>query len=412
MVHQIIQANIILLIQYTVGSLVPLLLIPHIVRVIGLTEYGHLAVLIAVGGYGAVIVQYAFHLTGPRRIVYRVNGESAGSIFIDITCAKLILLLLVHLIMAGIVYFLAPLRSSSPYAYIILFVLPAAACLNSVWFLQSVGRFLPVCVLASVGALFTLLIGFTLIEHGMGHAIDFAVITSVFAALFTGGGTMILAFGSIEKTFWRWDLIRIINVLQEGWHLFFSQFVSMIYSSSGPIVISALIDAKTAGAYSVTERVINAIMSAALLTHTAAYPRLASAYKNNRISYWKTMKLILLAYLLITLLISILALVFHDSLMLFLFGMEQTSEYRWLLIFGLGWLVLGIFGTALTGYLTVSGQSDKVWPLTLKVLVLSITIGIPSVILWGGAGWLFALVISQLFVLYTGFQYWRKEYAV
>jgi hypothetical protein len=72
--------------------------------------------------------------------------------------------------------------------------------------------------------------------------------------------------------------------------------------------------------------------------------------------------------------------------------------------------VLGIFGTALTGYLTVSGHSREVWPLTLKILVLSVAMGVPGVFLFGSVGWLAALVLSQFLVLHTGLKHWRREY--
>ena len=72
--------------------------------------------------------------------------------------------------------------------------------------------------------------------------------------------------------------------------------------------------------------------------------------------------------------------------------------------------MLGVFGTALTGYLTVSGRSSEVWPLTLKVLISSVVIGVPGVFMFGGVGWLAALVISQFFVLHAGFKHWRREY--
>ena len=100
----------------------------------------------------------------------------------------------------------------------------------------------------------------------------------------------------------------------------------------------------------------------------------------------------------------------RDDVVQFLYHEQSESHYT-LLYLGLVWLLLGVFGSALTGYLTVSGRTREVWPLTLKILVTAVAIGIPAVLLCGGAGWLLALVLSQAIVLASGFKYWRREYA-
>ena len=409
MIRQVAQANAILLVQYAVRSLIPLLLVPHIVSVIGLAEYGYLAVLMAWGGYGAVVVQYAFQITGPKRLAELAIGESPAIVFVDIAFAKFLLLALVISVMAVFSIVSMPFESTSSIAWVLLFAMPIAAGLNSVWFLQSQGRFLSVCILAIAGSLLTLVIGFGFITSGNHRAVDFSVIVSVLGAIFIGVGTMLLAIASFKKTVYDWDITRAITALKEGWHLFISQFVAMLYSASGPIAINYLLDAKAAGAYSVTERVINALMAAAMLTHTAAYPRLASSYIHDRAAYWRILKLILMSYLSVTLIVAMLAWVLREPIMQFLYS-DVSSDHYGLLLFGLAWLVLGVFGTALTGYLTVSDRRHEVWPLTLKILVLSVSMGVPGVLIFGSAGWLAALVLAQVLVLRTGLKYWRTEY--
>ena len=386
-----------------------MLLVPHIVSVIGLAEYGHLAVIMAWGGYGAVVVQYAFQITGPKRLAELAVGESTAIVFVDIAFAKFLLLALVISVMAVFAIVSIPFESTSSIAWMLLFAMPMAAGLNSVWFLQSQGRFLSVCILAIAGSLLTLFIGFGFINSGNDRAVDFAVIVSVFGAMFIGLGTMLLAIASFKKMAYDWDIARAITALKEGWHLFISQFVAMLYSASGPIVINYLLDARAAGAYGVTERVINALMAAAMLTHTAAYPRLASSYINNRTAYWRILKFILMSYLSVTLIVAMLVLVLREPVMRFLYS-DVSSDHYGLLCFGLAWLVLGVFGTALTGYLTVSDHRHEVWPLTLKILVLSVSMGVPGVVIFGSAGWLAAIVLAQFLVLHTGFKYWRREY--
>lgn len=386
----------------------PLLLIPHIVSVIGLAEYGRQAVLIAWGGYGALIVQYAFQLTGPKRVAQLEPGDSLGAVFIDVTLAKFLLLLGVVLLMFGVLCYRGLPKTESDMAWVLLFAAPIAASVNSAWFLQVQGRFISACILAILGSIIVLGVGFGFVREQSGAAVDVVVFVSVFGQLFSGVGTLLLVYWSMEWGEASLDLRRAVMVIKDGRHLFVSQFISAAYSTTGPIVVGYLIDEKSAGAYSVTERAINAFMAGAMLTHTAAYPNLARAYQNDRPGYWRLLKSVIVGYLLIALLVAGVVYLFRENVSLFLYG-ESGVDNGLLLIFGLLWLVFGIFGTALTGYLTVAGRSSEIWPLTLKILSFSIALGVPGVLLFGGGGWLAALVLSQLFVLHAGFKSWSRE---
>lgn len=408
MIRHIIKANSILLIQYAVGSLVPLLLIPHIISVIGLSEYGNLAVLMAWGGYGAAIVQYSFNLTGPKRVMQLKPGETTAGVFIEIFAVKIILLFGVLIFTAFIFLFISN-EIKMNYAWLILLAIPAAASFNSIWLLQSQDKFLHICVMSIAGSLLTLFIGFYFIKKTNENSFYFAVIASILGILFVGFFTFIISIFILKIDSFKVKIINIINSLKDGWNLFVSQFISMAYSASGPIVINYFVNSEAAGAYSVTERVVSALMAAALLTHTAAYPRLASSYNNDRVSYWRIIKIILIGYVVATMTASLIIWTERDSVLSFLYG-SSSEDQSSLLLFGLIWLVTGIFGTTLTGYLTVSGQSAAVWPLTLKILIVSLLLGILGIKMLGGYGWLVGLLAAQSIVFHTGFKYWKFNY--
>jgi len=408
MIRRVVSANAILLLQHAVGSLVPLLLLPHIVRSIGLAEYGHLAVALAWGAYGAVIVQYAFQLTGPRRVAQISSGETPGTIFAEIFSAKLMLLLGV-LLLALIMGLIFANHSSTWAERIPVLSLPIAASLNSTWFLQSQGRFAWVCTAAVIGSATTLAFGFSFVTDGDVHSKTMAAVAIVMGPLIIGGTTLVFAVQSIFYRDIHWQSIRPSNALKEGLPLFGSQFVSAIYMLSGPIVIEFFIGAQAAGAYSAVERLINAIVSASLLTHVAAYPSLAAAYSKDRNNYWRMMRFVLTGYLAVTGIIVVIAWTLRDSIVSFLLG--STAEgHSALIAWGLAWMMLSVFGTALTGYLTVSGRSDIVMSLTLKILTSAVALGVPAVLFFGSAGWMAAMVLSQFQVLHTGYRFWRIEH--
>jgi len=409
MIRKIAQANAMLLMQYAVASLVPLLLIPHVVQVIGLAQFGKIAVLMACANYGAAIVQYAFHLTGPKRVMQLEKGESIKDVLISITAAKFILLIITIFLLAIGLMIAPSLRPSQKIEWLLLMAAPFAAFVNSSWLLQSKDKYTTLAALGIIGSMITLFAGFRYINYGNEYAYIVAVLTSIFGMVFIGVGTLFLSFITLAKERGKTTISKVIVTIKDGWQLFVSQYISLLYTGAGTLIINSLLGSESAGTYSVMERIINAVMAAALLTHTAAYPRLAAAYIDNRNEYLKIIKLIILIYVATTTSISLIVISFQETVITYLYG-EANQERIMLLYVGLVWLVLGVFGTALTGYLTVAGKKNEIWPLTLKILASSMVLGAVGVKLYGSYGWLMGLTLSQTFVLILGLKHWRSEY--
>src|SRR5262249_41971530 len=93
MLRRVLAHNAPLGLQCAASALVPLVLIPHFVRTLGAAQYGAIAIALAVLSYAAVIVQYAFHLTGPAELVALEQARERKEFFLDIALARVLLLL-------------------------------------------------------------------------------------------------------------------------------------------------------------------------------------------------------------------------------------------------------------------------------------------------------------------------------
>jgi O-antigen/teichoic acid export membrane protein len=392
MLRQLAVNNLVLIIQYAVGGAAALLLVPHIVRTIGLESYGKIAIALAFANYGNVVVQYAFQLNGPRLLAQLRPGEHEKDVVCRVASAKITLLagVLVTLLVGG----LALHSKISTRQLFVLVALPLGAALNTGYHLQTKGLFAWVSGISIFGTMISLTIGFSLVRSADPAADLAATVALGLGPLVAGVGTSLASSWHLRRSEqrigWRppWALLR------EGWPLFASQFTATLYGASGPIVIGAIAGAAQAGAYSAVERVTNAIVGACLLTHTAAYPRLAGLYLSDRAAYWRLLRLVVAAYIGVTSVVACGAAIFWQQVQHFLFGSRIVGQGP-LILAGIAWLLIAVFGTVVTGYLTVSGRGSRVLPLTLKILALSFVLGVPGVMLWGGWAWLGALVIAQ-----------------
>lgn len=410
MIKKIALANAILLVQYAVSAAIPLALVPRIVSVIGLTQFGKIAILLGWASYAAAIVQYAFQLVGPKRAMQLKCGETTKTVFIEITATKLLLLTFVSAFLILGVMIIPDLRPNNPIE-LLLFSAPVAACMNSTWLLQAKDKFSAIAIIGIVGSLVSIYFGFSYIKPGNQYSYEVSVLVSVIGALIVGLATMLLSVILVFKEDFDFNVTNILDGIKNGWPMFISQFISMLYTGAGPIVIGFTLNAKEAGIYSVIERMANAIMSAALLTHTAAYPRLASLYLNDKKKYLQLINFIIMSYFIITTLFSVVVLWYKQEVILYLYG-NFTQERQTLLISGLVWVIIGIFGPVLTGYLVVSGNEKRIWPITLKILLLSLALGFIGLLSLGVHGWLWGLVISQGFNLMIGFKYFKREFSM
>ena len=408
--RELVANNAILALQYAVAALVPLLLVPHIVRSIGVTSYGSIAVAASWAGLAVTVVQYAFQLTGLRSVAQIRPDQSSGHIFAGVLLAKLMLLGCVVPMLVAIAVYALPSRWIHV-QLLVLLGLPLAATLNSGWYLQARGRFLAICLISIAGTLTALTVGFSRVSGSDVASVWAAAAATVAGPMIAGAATLVSAWRLVGREWSTWRAARPIEALRDGWPLFLSQSIAALYAMCGPIVISWLSGVADAGTYSVIERFINAVIGACLLTHTAAYPRLASLYIEDRLAYRRLLKWVAALYLSLAVSIATAAWLSRDLVISFLFGRSPTHVTP-LLAASLIWLLLGFFGPAVTGYLTVSGRSKEVAKLTLQALCLSLALGLPGALLFGSWAWMGALAVGQVPVLLAATRSWREERAL
>lgn len=415
MLKRLLTDNALLGLQYAASALVPLLLVPHIVRSIGAAPYGRIAIALAAMSLASVVVQYAFHLTGPADYAQAGDARARRQVFIDVALARLLLLgaTLVAAVLALVLFAAATGRSPGDPTlahWWLLLALPVGAAFHSGWYLQAAGRLAGLAAISIVATLVALAVGFTRIRAGETDAPTWAAIALVLGPLVAGVGTFAasVAIGRVADA--KASLARAARAITHGRAVFGSQVFAALYALAGPIVVGAAAGERAAGLYSAVERIAAALLAALTLTHTAAYPRLAGFYANDRPAYLHLVRLVVGLHGAGALALGVLLLAFFAPLSRFVLA-EASAETALLLGLAWLWLALGIHGPLLTGYLTVSGARADIMRLTWQVLLVSLPAGCAGAVAFGGAGWLAALVLGQAWVLVRAVSAYRREAA-
>lgn len=408
--RRLLSDNAALGLQYAANALVPLLLVPHFVRVLGLDSYGILAILVSLATFAAIVVQYAFHLTGPAEYAALRGEPGARQLFLDLLLARLLLFVGVAAIVgAGFGLALAagvPVHLLWREA-IVLLGLPAAAALSAAWFLQALGRFGVLALLSVIAVAAALALGFGLVgpESPNRAAAALAIVT---APLLLGGASLAVALSTLtpEPARLQWSGAR--GALSRGAAAFSSQLIAALYTMAGPLVLGGLSGVRAAGLYSAIERPASALLAALTLTHTAAYPRASMLYAGGElVAYRRLIRQVLLVYAAGAALLGAALWLGQAQVQEFIFG-GRSPEGRVLLWLAYGWIAMGIAGPVLTGYFTVGGRAGEILRLTLVVLLVSLPAGVIGAATWGATGWLAAALAGQAIVVARGIQCWRQ----
>lgn len=415
MLRRLLADNAWLALQYAAGVLVPLALIPHFVKTLGAAEYGRVAIAVAALSYASIVVQYAFHLTGPADFAARGTEDSRKALFLDIALARMLLLAgVLAVAVCGIL--IAPLASTTfqgtrTLHWWLLLALPVGAAFNAGWYLQCTGRLVAVTAISIAATTLTLIVGFTFVDRGDPDATVWAAGALALGPLLTGLGTFFWAAITLPRKRVTPSWHRAIRVLSSGREIFLSQFAAAGYGLAGPVVVGAVAGERSAGLYSAVERIANALQTALGLTHVAAYPRLAALYQKSRAEYLRLMRVVLGINALAIGALGAILWFTAEAASAFVFG-EISTESRWLLGLAWLWLAVSVVGPPITGYLTISGSRNEVLSLTWRVLLVSLPAGTAGTAAFAGPGWLAGLIAGQCLVLGRAIGAYARERSI
>jgi PST family polysaccharide transporter len=398
----ILKSNLILGFQYLFGAIIPIVLMPFVLKEIGIKDFGIYSIFISWATIGSIFILYVFQLTGPIALDKIKTKNLKLEITKEIFLAKL-MIFVIWLIFLPILLLITPFELNQlQNILLILILIPLSSLLNSAWFLQYHQKFLTLCKLSFLGAIVPSFI-ILIIKIG-GYKNDLAIISTFYIyPLIVGLGSFIKSaqmlsmkniflFSKIDKK----NIYGAIHKLKNNFSLFFSQIIALGYGVSGPIFIGYLTGSEEAGKFSILEKICTPIISAALLTHTAAFPKLIELWRNDKKKYLDILIFVSKIYLLIVMVVMSIYFFMQNKINIFIFG---NLANKYLFEAFLLWIFVAFAGPLLTSYLTTSSQNIKVLQMNFFVLLSVLTISSMLTLKYGALGWILGLTIAHVPIL-------------
>jgi PST family polysaccharide transporter len=355
--------------------ILPVIILPYLIRVIGPEKFGLIAFAQAFVQYFMILTDYGFSLSATREIsLCHENKKKVCRIFSSVMTVKIVLAIVSFVILLAIITFV-PRFKNDWLVYILSFGTVIGNTLFPVWFFQGKEKMDFISTINIIGGiLFTAYI--FLFVKGPEDYLFVPLFTSL-VSLATGFSGLFVAFKKFGLSFTYQTYGDIQKQLKSGWNIFVSVIAINAYTTTRVFAVGLLTNNTLTGYYSIAERIANFIQSFPLDSFSQAiFPRLNKIFRKDKARSIKLMNKLqrstTLGFLISLPIVSLIA----PSIVNIFCGVayaEATAALRVLLI--------GVFFVGANAFrvqfLVVSGRAD----LYSKLHVAAALVGLPLIFL-------------------------------
>ena len=391
---KVVENAIYLTILQWFNYLIPLLILPYLVRTIGTKMFGLVMFAQTVATIFTLITDFGFSITGTRALsILKKNRTMKGELFFGVMSIKFTLIIL-------LLFFLFALTSTSDkfsqnkLIYYYSFGVTIGMTIFPSWFFHGIQNMKVITIVNAVSR--TLFAG--LVFMFITKPEDFLLVPLFNSAsyIITGlfGLFYALKFLKIKVP----SIVFIFNLVKESFKLFLSNLSTSLYSSFNILIIGLLTNDTLTGVYASFEKIILALKNIYTPIYQAVFPWLSTQTNQKRIIKKMSRIVFLLGLFGVVALIT-----FSEEILILMFNDEIILSYK--ILFQAIAPILFLAGLSmLYNYLYLS--ATKKYELRLKILGYTGLIGILlSTILtfyFDIYGVVFSVVFCEIILLICG----------
>lgn len=281
------------LIQFA-NYILPLILVPYLVRVLGPEYFGLVSFGQGLIAYFNVLVDYGFNLSATRRISVERNDLIAVSRTASSVWAAKGLLCLLAWVILSLLTMSVPKLNEVKMLLLVLYGTVIGNALFPVWLFQGMEKMFFISAI-NLGMRLLVVGGVFALVRRPEHYFLYAALTSLGAI---GAGVM-----GVAIAFYKFKLRTLLpskediwKALKEGWLLFLSTASISLYTAGNAFILGLLTNHTVVGYYSAAEKIVQGLMNLLGPIRQAAYPRFAKLALESQVKalYWGKRLLLLM----------------------------------------------------------------------------------------------------------------------
>jgi PST family polysaccharide transporter len=254
--------------------IIPIAVLPYLVRVLGMETYGLVAVAQAFAQYFNILTDYGFNFSATRSIAQ--SKDEPGQISRIFCCVFLIKISLtaVGFLALGCVLLTVPRMRHDWTIYIYAFVGIVGNVLFPVWYFQGLERMRHISIITGATKTLSAVLLFVFVHHSRDGAL--AVAIQSLGMLLAGaiGFAVCTRSADIDLQWPCWQDLRTCSA--EGWHLFVSTASLSLYTNTNVFLVGMLAGNVQAGYFSAADRLVRATNGLVAPITQAVFPYISS----------------------------------------------------------------------------------------------------------------------------------------
>ncbi|ARR45728.1 hypothetical protein CAY59_16025 [Vibrio campbellii] len=257
-----------------VNILIPLVTYPYIISALGLSSYGIAVFVINLFSIGMIFCEFAFSLTGSKKIVRCRNKKEESLVFSQIILSKLLLFLIV----TPVLIVFSSLKSDATGVMILAGVfITLSEVFNLTWYFIAKGKthYAAVCVVAMRLISIPLIFVFIKNEQDIiSYLVIFSSTTMIISIL-----QMIIAISMFKIKLRLMPFKHLTNVLKQGKAVFFGRITSSLKDRYLGVWLGFFSSHEVLAVYDILFKVTNLVMGPVYSVSVILFPRLSDRYK-------------------------------------------------------------------------------------------------------------------------------------
>jgi len=379
--------------------LIPIAVLPYLIRVLGIDTYGLVAFSQAFAQYFVVLTDYGFNLSATRYIAqYRAERDKIKSMFWQVMVLKLILMLVGMAILLGIVTTVPRFRHD-----IWFFLVAYLAVIGNVafpqWYFQGMEKMRYISLFSGVANIASGLLIFVFVHTRADGLVALLIQTG--GTLIAGATALCVAMRQIGFDFEVPSLTSLRSTLKDGWHLFVSSAAVSLYTNTNLVLVGLLAGNVQAGYFSAADKLIRAMATLIVPFSQAIFPHISSLATRSREAALALVSRTLRHVAAVSLFSSIAVLVLAQPIAKLLFGPAASGSIpviRWIALLPFLLAVSNILGIQTMLTFGLDRQFSRI---LLGSGLLNLVLGIPLIHFFGAQGAGASVLTTEVVVTIT-----------
>jgi polysaccharide transporter, PST family len=382
--------------------ILPLIILPFLVRVLGTEKYGLVMFAQSMAVILSVIVDFGFNLSGTREVSIVANEKKKLSeVFSAILILKIILTAVAFLILVLVTTFFARF-SINKEVYILSFGIVIGQAIFPTWFFQGIEKMKVITAINVLAKLIFTALVFVVVKEETQYLLVPAFNSLGF--IISGILGIIISFKYVKIVMPKYTLIK--SLFKESSVLFFSNLGASLSTTANVLVLGLFTSNSTVGIYSSIEKLIIAAKNIYIPFFQAIYPWLSKQTKQIKIA---ALKKILPVMFFVGFLINVTILLFGEKILTLIYNNELISSYA--NVFKIVSFIVVLSAIHMT-FITMYFPSGKQYNIRMRILVtggiINLFLALLLVNLYGIYGTAIACVLTESLLLVLAVYFFKK----